>query len=123
TVMLSQMINDLAQLTVAMQPDQYEHLTIDGRPFELAIRFRQERKPYEVYLKDVERMNYTGTETARDYSSKIVITDLATGESREAKTWMNNPVRYRGETFYQSRYNKIPTGSGETIETTGLQVV
>lgn len=123
TVMLSQRINDIAQLTVSMQHDEYEPVTIDGKPFELAIRFRQERKPYDVHLKDVEKMNYSGTDTARDYSSRLVITDRETGESQEAKTWMNNPIRYKGETFYQSRYNRIPTAGGGTIETTGLQVV
>lgn len=123
TVMLSQQINDLAQLTASLQSDEYETVTIDGKPFQLAIRFRQQRKPYEVHLKDVERINYSGTETARDYSSRIVITDRESGESQEGKTWMNNPIRYRGETFYQSRYNKIPLKDGEVIETTGLQVV
>ncbi len=123
TVMLSQQINDIAQLTASMQPDEYERVTVAGQPIDLAIRFRQERKPFDVLLKDVEKMNYSGTDTARDYSSRLVITDRATGQSQEGKTWMNNPIRYKGETFYQSRYNQIPTPGGGTIETTGLQVV
>lgn len=123
TVLLSQRINDIAQLTVSMQQDEYERVTIDGKPFELALRYRQERKPFDVHLKDVEKMNYSGTETARDYSSRLVITDRETGESQEGKTWMNNPIRYKGETFYQSRYNKVPTADGGMVETTGLQVV
>lgn len=122
TYLLSQEENDLSQMYAALLQDNREQVTIDGKPFELAIRYRQVRKPFEVLLKDVERINYTGTETPRDYSSRIVITDAA-GESVEGKTWMNNPIRYQGETFYQSRYNKIPLGNGETIETTGLQVV
>ncbi|MEZ6075424.1 MAG: hypothetical protein R3C56_07055 [Pirellulaceae bacterium] len=40
--MLSQRINDSAQLFAGMQPDEYEPVTIDGKPFELAIRYRQE---------------------------------------------------------------------------------
>ncbi|RMF44497.1 MAG: cytochrome C biogenesis protein [Planctomycetota bacterium] len=123
TFLLSQERNDLSQLTGGMQPDTYERVEINGKPFDLAIRFRQERKPYDVYLKDVQRRNYTGTDTARDYSSRIVITDRASGESQEGKTWMNNPLRYRGETFYQSRYNRVPDKQGGVIETTGLQVV
>lgn len=123
TLLLSQRINDISQLMVSMEKDEYEPITIHGKPFELAIRFRQERKPFDVYLKDVERMNYSGTDTARNYSSKIVITDRKTGESQEGKTWMNNPIRYKGETFYQSRYNKVPMRGGGSIETTGLQVV
>ncbi len=123
TVLLSQQINDISQLMVGMQNDEYEAVTIDGKPFEMAIRFRQERKPFDVFLKDVEKMNYSGTDTARDYSSRIVITDRESGDSQEGKTWMNNPIRYKGETFYQSRYNKIPVPGGGSVETTGLQVV
>ena len=123
TVMLSQRINDSAQLFAAMQPDEYEPVTIDGKPFELAIRYRQERKPFDVLLKDVEKLDYSGTNTPRDYSSKLVITDRESGETQEGKTWMNNPIRYKGETFYQSNYNKIPTPGGGVVETTGLQVV
>lgn len=123
TVMLSQRINDIAQLSAAMQPDEYETVTIDGKPFELAIRYRQERKPFDVLLKDVEKLDYSGTDTPRDYSSQLVITDRETGQTQEGKTWMNNPIRYKGETFYQSNYNKIPIPGGGVVETTGLQVV
>lgn len=145
-VMLSQAINDASQLTrggslspelkAQLSPrflqmvggvnaisDRYEEIKIGDKPFQVAIRFRQERKPYDVYLKDVERIDYSGTETPRDYSSRIVITDRESGDSQEDKTWMNNPIRYRGETFYQSRYDKLPLVDGSQLETTGLQVV
>ena len=36
---------------------------------------------------------------------------------------MNNPVRYRGETFYQSQYSQVDLGDGRVGEMTGLQVV
>ncbi|MEZ6133667.1 MAG: cytochrome c biogenesis protein CcsA [Pirellulaceae bacterium] len=123
-LMLSQQRNDLSQLTASMRPDVYEPVTVNSKSYEMAIRFRQVRKPYDVYLKDVERINYSGTDTPRDYSSRIVITMRDEPDtSQEGKTWMNNPIRYKGETFYQSRYNKIPLNDRETIETTGLQVV
>ncbi|MEM7475185.1 MAG: cytochrome c biogenesis protein CcsA, partial [Planctomycetota bacterium] len=123
TYLLTQDRNDRGQMFAGLMSDQRETAEIDGRSFEMAIRYRQERKPYDVYLKDVERINYSGSATARDYSSVIVITDRETGVSQEDKAWMNNPIRYRGETFYQSRYNKIPISDERTIETTGLQVV
>ena len=145
-IMLSQAINDAAQLSrggslssqmkARLSPrflqmvggvnaisDRYEEVEIAGTEFKAAIRFRQERKPYDVFLKDVERIDYSGTETPRDYSSRIVITDRESGDSQEDKTWMNNPIRYRGETFYQSRYDKLPLNDGSQLETTGLQVV
>ena len=123
TVLLSQQMNDQAQLFVGAGADRNEKITVDGKEYELALRFRREYKPYKVTLKDVERVDYSGTETPRDYSSTIVITDKKSGESQEGRTWMNNPIRYRGETFYQSQYQKARTPEGGVTEITGLQVV
>lgn len=123
TYLLSQRFNDIAQMTASLERDSYEEAMIGGKTFELAIRYRQQTKPYDLFLKDVERIDYSGTETPRDYSSRIVITDRESGESQEGKTWMNNPIRYKGETFYQSRYDKFEVDETRSIETTGLQVV
>lgn len=123
TVLLTQHFNDLAQLFVGAGGDRNEKVTVDGKEYELALRFRREYKPYKVTLKDVERVDYSGTETPRDYSSTIVITDKESGDSQEGRTWMNNPIRYRGETFYQSQYQKARTPEGGVTEITGLQVV
>ncbi|HBE69607.1 MAG TPA: cytochrome C biogenesis protein [Planctomycetaceae bacterium] len=118
TFLLSQYVNDIGNLTVAGGANEFDRVEIDGVPYDIGLRFRQLRKPYDVKLEDVQRIDYSGTETPRDYSSRIVITDRETGESQAGKTWMNNPIRYRGETFYQSRYNMVGG-----VETTGLQVV
>lgn len=122
TLLLSQERNDASNLFTSLMSDKYEAIEIDGQPFEVGIRYHQIRKGYDILLKDVERINYSGTSTPRDYSSRIVITDRENGKSQEGKTWMNNPVRYQGETFYQSSYNSFDI-DGKTIETTGLQVV
>ncbi len=123
TVLLTQQFNDQAQLFIGAGGDRNETVTVDGKDYELALRFRREYKPYKVTLKDVERVDYSGTETPRDYSSTIVITDKKSGDSQEGRTWMNNPIRYRGETFYQSQYQKARTPEGGVTEITGLQVV
>ncbi len=123
TILLSQQVNDQAQLFVGAGGDRNDKITVDGKSYEVALRFRREYKPYKVTLKDVERVDYSGTETPRDYSSVIVITDKESGETQEGRTWMNNPIRYRGETFYQSQYQKARSPDGGTIEITGLQVV
>lgn len=123
TLLLTQQLNDQAQLFVGAGADRNERVTVDGKEYELALRFRREYKPYAVKLKDVVRVDYSGTETPRDYSSVIEITDKQSGETQEGRTWMNNPIRYRGETFYQSQYQKAESPAGGVIEITGLQVV
>jgi ABC-type transport system involved in cytochrome c biogenesis permease subunit len=48
---------------------------------------------------------FTGTNTPRNYSSDVRIIDPDQGADRNVRIWMNHPLRYRGETFYQSDFN------------------
>lgn len=122
TVLVSQHINDPKQI-YGMGKDVAETVGIDGTNYELALRYRRDYKPYSVYLKDVERINYSGSDTPRDYSSRLVITDKETGATIEERTWMNNPIRYRGDTFYQSQHYPVRLDDGRVVEATGLQIV
>ncbi|MFN6129451.1 MAG: cytochrome c biogenesis protein CcsA [Planctomycetota bacterium] len=94
----------------------------DGRSFELALRCRRNLKPFSFELKDVVLEQYTGTAIPKDYSSYVRITDDDGTTLQEGRIWMNSPMRFRGETFYQSSYTpaeKSPMG----VEQTVLQVV
>ncbi len=122
TILVSQHINDPKQI-YGMGTDIAEQVDINGKRFEVALRFRRDYKPYYVHLKDVERINYSGSDTPRDYSSRIVITDKGSGASIEERTWMNNPIRYQGETFYQSQHYPVQLDDGSMGEATGLQIV
>ncbi|MCY2965547.1 MAG: cytochrome c biogenesis protein ResB, partial [Planctomycetota bacterium] len=93
-------------------------LEVDGKKYDVALRFKRAYKPFSVQLTDVRFDKYIGTNTAKNYSSDVVLTDG--GMSVQRHIWMNNPLRYGGETFYQSNYMQDPlTGQ----EATGLQVV
>jgi ABC-type transport system involved in cytochrome c biogenesis permease subunit len=123
TYLVSQFFNDRAQVFMGGGADISDELQIDGKPYELSLRYRREYKPYTVKLEDVVRINYSGSETPRDYSSQIVIRDNADPDKfMKGRTWMNNPLRYQGETFYQSNYYAVPSGGG-SVEAAGLQVV
>jgi hypothetical protein len=45
---------------------------------------------------------YVGTDTAKNYSSRVRLTDPSRGAEREVTISMNNPLRYDMQTFYQS---------------------
>ena len=65
---------------------------------------------------------YTGTSKPKDYSSYVKIKDSQGDTLQQGRIWMNNPMRFRGETFYQSGYmngSMNPYG----VEQTTLQVV
>ncbi|MGI9475052.1 MAG: cytochrome c biogenesis protein CcsA, partial [Rubripirellula sp.] len=120
THLISQLLSDRKMLIPdGTSDDIYDTVTVGDDAYEIGMKFHREVKPYWVQLEDVRRVNYSGTETPRDYSSFIRIVDTETGEDRRERVWMNNPLRYRGETFYQSNYTELPGGK----EMTGIQVV
>ncbi len=99
--------------------DSFDTITVGDEKYEIGLRFSREVKPYWVQLEDVRQVTYSGTETPRDYRSFIRIVNPETGDDRRERVWMNNPLRYRGESFFQSDYSRLPSGK----ETTGIQVV
>ncbi|MFN8705585.1 MAG: cytochrome c biogenesis protein ResB, partial [Planctomyces sp.] len=111
--LLSQNVSELRQVPIA------EPVRVADKDYQLYLRFQRNYRPYEVELLDVSRTNYVGSSTPRDYRSRIVIRDPAQKTSEEFTLWMNNPLRYHGETFYQSSYNKLEDGT----EATTLSVV
>ena len=95
-----------------------DSVSVDGKDYRIGIRFKTEYKPYRIKLNDVRAEFYAGTKTPSWYSSKIELTNLDTDNSSEHEVWMNNPLRYNGETFYQSGYDVI-----DGKEMSALQVV
>lgn len=118
--MLTQWVSDRALLLPGENAtNEFDSLSVGEADYKLGLQYHREVKPYWVHLEDVQRINYSGTETPRDYSSFIRIIDTETGDDRHERVWMNNPLRYRGETFFQSSYDVLPSGK----ELTSLQVV
>lgn len=77
-------------------------ILVDGKEYFLGLQFETEYKPYSVHLKDATRENYPGTMTPKYYGSQVALKDLATGAESSRQIYMNNPLRYSDETFYQS---------------------
>ncbi|MFQ5731466.1 MAG: cytochrome c biogenesis protein CcsA [Planctomycetaceae bacterium] len=95
-------------------------VTAGGKTFGVSLRSKRIYKPYSMHLIDARGDTYLGTDTARNYSSELELVDESRGVQRTVKIWMNNPLRYAGETFYQSSYGRYP---GTNKEFTVLQVV
>uniref|UniRef100_A0A7C2JYP1 Cytochrome C biogenesis protein n=1 Tax=Schlesneria paludicola TaxID=360056 RepID=A0A7C2JYP1_9PLAN len=93
---------------------------VGDRTYELSLRFQRTYKPYKFQLIDVRKDDYLGTDTPRNYSSDVRLVDETRQVDRTLRIWMNNPLRFAGETFYQSGYHVDPQTQ---IEGTTLQVV
>lgn len=98
----------------------HEQVKLDDKNFKVALRFKRDYKPYSIQLVDVRFDKYMGTNTPKNYSSDVKLLDPGRNVDRKVKIWMNNPLRYAGETFYQSTFNVDPMSRKEM---TGLQVV
>ena len=96
-----------------------QSIQIDGKTFEVALRFKRTYVPYSLHLTDVRFDKYIGTQTASNYSSDVRLVAFDGSVDRKVHIWMNNPLRFDGKTFYQSSVNQGEDG----VEQTGLQVV
>lgn len=96
------------------------------KSFDVVMRSKRTYKPYSLHLIDVRGDTYLGTSKARNYSSEVRLVDKSRNVDREVRIWMNNPLRYAGETFYQQNFNTFEAReNGRTVmkEQTVLQVV
>mgnify|MGYP000315475748 CR=1 FL=1 len=75
-----------------------------GRSWKVALRPMRFYKPYSIQLLDFTHEKYPGTEIPKNFSSKVKVHHPGTKEEREVLIYMNNPLRFGGETYYQSGY-------------------
>jgi len=96
------------------QPLEFTH---SGRRYQLILRPERFYKPFSLHLVEFRFDRYPGTEIPKNFSSRVRVQRPDTGEDREVLIYMNNPLRYGGETFYQADWDK------EDEKGTILQVV
>ncbi len=101
TYLASQWFID-GQQRVVNQP-----VEVDGRTYDIALRFERIYHPFTLTLKDFRFDRYPGTDTPKNYSSQVVFKDPRHNIDREVSIWMNNPLRYSGTTFYQADFDHI----------------
>ena len=92
-------------------------LSAGGHEFQLLLRPERYYKPFNIHLIDFRFDRYAGSDTPKNFSSRIRLTRPDKGEDREVTIRMNEPLRYGGETLYQASYDKA------TEQATVLQVV
>jgi ABC-type transport system involved in cytochrome c biogenesis permease subunit len=107
---------NLGRYLVSLFLDRPQEFSVGGKQYLMQLRFKRMYKPYTVHLLDFRHDRYLGTNVPKDFSSHIRLVDAAHNVDREVRVWMNNPLRYRGETLYQSGFKP---GDKTTI----LQVV
>jgi hypothetical protein len=94
-----------------------QELNYNGHKFEFGLRLQRFYKPFSLHLVQFRFDRYAGTSIPKNFSSRVRVQRPDTGEDREVLIYMNSPLRYAGETFYQADWDK------EDEKGTILQVV
>ncbi len=82
-----------------------------GRTWQLVMRPARYYKPYSVTLQKFTHEKYAGTEIPKNFASRITLIDPERAVNRNVLIYMNHPLRYRGETFYQAGFQQDDSAS------------
>jgi hypothetical protein len=81
-----------------IQPQSVE---FNGKQYTFFMRPVRVYMPYSLTLLKATHSVYTGSDTPKDFRSRVRLQNPQTGEDREVEIYMNSPLRYSGLTFYQ----------------------
>lgn len=79
-------------------------IDVDGTAWEVSLRFKETHLPYTIQLVDFRHDKFTGTTTAKNFSSSLRLQTASEEEGRDAFIKMNQPLRYDNKAFFQSNY-------------------
>ena len=110
--------SDFVDGIYSLMLDQPVTQIIEVAQIKYIVLLRRERTylPFYIELEDFKKELYPGTDVAKSYSSDVNL--VSDGVSRHVLIKMNEPLRHKGYTFYQSSFIE---GSGK--DTTVLSVV
>jgi hypothetical protein len=74
----------------------------DGVNYEISLRPHRDYKDYTLHLEEFTHTVYPGTNVPKEFKSRIQLVDPDHHEDREVLIYMNQPLRYQSETFYQA---------------------
>jgi hypothetical protein len=98
---------------------QWQWVELGNKKYKIALRFKETTRDFTMHLTKFDHKVYPGDPTkTKDYRSYIHLVDEKQNVNRHVEIYMNAPLYYRGETFYQSGMDR----DGGVIITT-LQVV
>lgn len=91
--------------------DRPQSFAWNHRTYELSLRPERSYKPFTIQLLNFTHDIYKGTDIPKNFASRVLLQRPDTGERREVRIYMNNPLRYAGETYYQASYDPDNHGS------------
>ena len=103
--------SDIAGIMPDLKVTAPQTFTFNGRTYEIAMRPVRYYNPYSVKLLAFNHDRYPGTDVPKNYSSMIHLSNPVAGDDRDIKIYMNNPLRYHGQTYYQAGFEPGDKGT------------
>jgi ABC-type transport system involved in cytochrome c biogenesis permease subunit len=94
--------------SVWLQPQK---VAVGDKSYDVSLRLKRSYKPYSIELVKFTHEKFIGTETPKNFASKVRLVDPTRNVDRVEDIYMNNPLRYQGETFYQASFLKGDVGT------------
>ncbi|MAE62468.1 MAG: ResB protein required for cytochrome C biosynthesis [Planctomycetaceae bacterium] len=88
-----------------------QFVTIADHHWPIALRFKRTYKSYTLHLLDFTHDRYMGTNIPMGFSSRVRLVDPTQGEDRIVLIYMNSPLRYAGDTLFQSSFKSDDSGT------------
>ena len=101
----------LGAFLVSAWLDGSQSLSFDNHAYELLLRKERYYLPFSLHLIEFRHDKYPGTDIPKNFSSRVRLQNPENREDREVRIFMNNPLRYAGETFYQASFDPDDHGS------------
>ncbi len=83
-----------------------QEIEVGGKKFRTELRFERYYQPFEMTLLKTSNEQYRGTDIPKNFRSRVRVVDSANREAREVDIYMNHPLRFAGQTFYQARMGR-----------------
>ncbi len=91
-------------------------VSVGGHPLSLRYGSKRQHLPFSVTLLDFRKQLYPGTNMPAGFESEVELHDEERGVTLKQLIWMNEPLKYRGYSLFQSSYLEDP------VEATVLSV-
>ena len=77
-------------------------VSVNNKDYTIILRRKRTYLPFSIELLDFKKILHPGTEIPKSYSSDITL--IENGVARKILIQMNEPLRYKGYTFFQSSF-------------------
>lgn len=88
-----------------------QNFDLEGRRWSLQLRQARYYKPYSLTLQEFTHEVYPGSQIPKNFSSKVTLADESKKDHRQILIYMNHPLRYERDTYYQSGFEADNSGT------------